>query len=696
MKNNKFLKLLVFSIEQSLRQKMFVVFNILLLLGSVIALNFGTILDFFNTDKSEEYKLFVYDETNSYTQKISNYEIEEKNKQELKDLKLNEDEILIEIYKNKSEGINVIISSTDYVEGDIYTYISEKLEEVRTNELANNYGITSENVQNINKEINIERIIISKETTLYDKYEFLIYVVGMFLYFILIFIISAVSSGIGFEKTSKATEYMLTGISDNQYLWYNILKVNIVMFIQGILIILYSLLATTINGLLKISTLETSANLGDLISLNFGEIGMILGYVFIQIIFTVLILSLLQAIFTSRVSNLSEISNSLGITMSIVIVMVLVLPNIITKYTDISIWIQLLSILPCISVTLVPKLMLLGEISNTFIILSIVLNCISVLLLSTVGARYFKKGLLGDIKQKESKKEATVEVSNYINKRIIFKIFFTMIIVFALTNILTLFTVFITNKTLLSVAQIVIFALGFYLPYLYLNDKNSKENIKLKNTRKRNNLTYIFITFPIALIIQFISGYITSKLGIESDITSLMNYDFNTWYGIVLFLVQIALLPAIFEELLFRKAFISRGKKLGKLNICILSSLCFALMHLNFTQGIFAFFMGIVLCYITLESGSIIPAMVIHFINNLFSGITTILGEGIYSNMLLILIIVISVLGLIKLSRTKLDFNGYNLSDLKVISKSIFTEYIAVFALLMYVIYTIYVQLTIF
>ncbi len=79
------------------------------------------------------------------------------------------------------------------------------------------------------------------------------------------------------------------------------------------------------------------------------------------------------------------------------------------------------------------------------------------------------------------------------------------------------------------------------------------------------------------------------------------------------------LFPAISEELFCRFLCLSILSPYGKKGAVIVSAILFAIMHGNFYQMPYAFIAGIFLGAITLASGSILPAIVFHILNNAFS-----------------------------------------------------------------------------
>ena len=87
----------------------------------------------------------------------------------------------------------------------------------------------------------------------------------------------------------------------------------------------------------------------------------------------------------------------------------------------------------------------------------------------------------------------------------------------------------------------------------------------------------------------------------------------------ILQVVLVAVLPAICEETTHRGLLIHGYSMLGIKRAVIYSSLMFGLMHLNINQFFYATILGFLIALSTLMSKSIIPAMIIHFMNNFIS-----------------------------------------------------------------------------
>ena len=104
---------------------------------------------------------------------------------------------------------------------------------------------------------------------------------------------------------------------------------------------------------------------------------------------------------------------------------------------------------------------------------------------------------------------------------------------------------------------------------------------------------------------------------------------YNDWLGELLgkqgqlglgaALVLVAAVPALCEEIAFRGVVLGGLRRSGSRVLAVVgSALVFGLFHLNPYHVVSAAMVGLLLAYVALESGSIVPGMVIHLVNNGF------------------------------------------------------------------------------
>ena len=102
-----------------------------------------------------------------------------------------------------------------------------------------------------------------------------------------------------------------------------------------------------------------------------------------------------------------------------------------------------------------------------------------------------------------------------------------------------------------------------------------------------------------------------------------VGYDFKLpggFFGTLLVFLTGAVAPALLEEFAIRGVILGVVKKhFGNGAAILVSSIIFSLMHGNLQQIPFAFLLGLYLGYITVYTGSVLPAVLLHFANNFIS-----------------------------------------------------------------------------
>lgn len=97
---------------------------------------------------------------------------------------------------------------------------------------------------------------------------------------------------------------------------------------------------------------------------------------------------------------------------------------------------------------------------------------------------------------------------------------------------------------------------------------------------------------------------------------------------IVLTLFVIAVLPALFEEGVFRSLMLTSMKKLGTVWCVLVGGALFSLIHHSPAQTVYQFVCGCAFALVAVRSGSALPTALSHFLNNSFVIIMYKLGYG--------------------------------------------------------------------
>ncbi len=125
---------------------------------------------------------------------------------------------------------------------------------------------------------------------------------------------------------------------------------------------------------------------------------------------------------------------------------------------------------------------------------------------------------------------------------------------------------------------------------------------------------WIFLVMtPICLILAYYVNALSMLFFLNTTAASLSVSGSFLWESIVVY----ALLPAVVEETLFRGC-IFRGIKSKKMAL-ILSSVLFALLHMNFNQMCYALVMGLIFAVLVVVTDNLSFSILIHMLFNLFN-----------------------------------------------------------------------------
>ncbi|MBQ8322399.1 MAG: CPBP family intramembrane metalloprotease [Clostridia bacterium] len=119
-------------------------------------------------------------------------------------------------------------------------------------------------------------------------------------------------------------------------------------------------------------------------------------------------------------------------------------------------------------------------------------------------------------------------------------------------------------------------------------------------------------------------------------------------FGFVGVLLVVGVFPAIFEEIIFRGAVLDGLKKTFSVPVAVL--LCgalFSLYHQNPAQTLYQFCCGAAFALVAIRSGSILPTVLSHFLNNAFIVVLYKLGVESFSTPVFAVVMSVSALCLV-------------------------------------------------
>lgn len=213
-----------------------------------------------------------------------------------------------------------------------------------------------------------------------------------------------------------------------------------------------------------------------------------------------------------------------------------------------------------------------------------------------------------------------------------------------------------------------------YTAMLGLFHKNFINTLSLKKTNN-HGISYFFIGLTCSYLAAQISSLIVDLLthvGIKSVTPkSLLEYE-NTPAGILMFIIEVAVFPAIVEEIIFRGVLFGCLREYGEVFAMVASAAVFGLFHGNIEQLVFAFLLGLVLAFVVIKTDSLFIAVLIHFVNNFKSCIIKVLSDNnslwsqlsvIVGVIILALIVIPGLVAYFKLRKNNIQavsFTGFN------------------------------------
>ncbi len=154
------------------------------------------------------------------------------------------------------------------------------------------------------------------------------------------------------------------------------------------------------------------------------------------------------------------------------------------------------------------------------------------------------------------------------------------------------------------------------LIYLAFSKRKIRDYFKYRTNYKFMDMIFIIL---MVVSLNIISTYINHPVIKILEVTPYYFPEFSI-YEIFMAIITLCVIPAVFEEILFRGIVLDELlHKFSVIKTCIITSLIFSFIHLDYTNIIPQFILSIFLCNITLSAKSVYPSVIAHLGYNLFS-----------------------------------------------------------------------------
>lgn len=414
---NKFWFLTKNSLQKKMKNKTFIIVNILLLIVLVALINIDRVVMLFGGNFDKQNNIMVLDNTNKTYEifkktidseetiidtglkyKVKKVSDEKKAKKEIK----KDEDILLIINNDENDIINVTMITYGYINSNLYQLINSSITASKQNLAMEEIGISAEELAKISKSVEIKREYIEENKSKEEEQnEFIMGIVTpivIFPFFMLItLVVQMVGAEINEEKSTRSMEIIISNVPAKVHFFSKILAVNLFVIIQCALLGLYSLIGMLLRGgksLDSIQNVDVISNVTSGMDIT-GMINNLVGYIPLVLILmavTLLGYSLLAGILASMTTNMEDFQQLQ--TPIFVVSLVGFYLAIMNTMFDGAIFIRVLSYVPFISAILSPSLLVTGVIGFKDIILSILLMIVVIYLLLKYGLKIYKEGIL--------------------------------------------------------------------------------------------------------------------------------------------------------------------------------------------------------------------------------------------------------------------------------------------------------------
>lgn len=421
---NKFIYLTKESIKNKINTKWFKIMNLFLLILIPCLVNIDSIIKFFGGEFDEPTKVHIVDEVIVYEEvksllennNFGNYKLDvidsKDSLDELKEeiIKEEKDDIIIYI-KSSDNTFDVEIMSYEYIDTILYQGIVTSLNTVKSNVALLNSGIDLEILENVYKEVEIERVFLNDNL---KENEELMELIGTVLiiifilpcFFLIITIVQMIGAEINEEKSSRSMEIMISSVSPKIHFLSKLISANVFAIVQGILFIVYSFIGSAIRVFMFKDTFQNISSVtsnieisgvneyikmfvnSDIASRLVDGIPLILLLLF----FTFLAYSLLTGVLASMTTNMEDFQHIQSPIM--IFLMTGYFLAIFSVMYDGSILLKVASFIPLVSGILAPITYTLGQITLLELCVSNIIVLITCVLLFKYGLRVYKVGIL--------------------------------------------------------------------------------------------------------------------------------------------------------------------------------------------------------------------------------------------------------------------------------------------------------------
>ena len=420
MKNSKIGAIIKNEIEKSIKNKWFVILNLLLLIVTVVGLNFNNFKALLKQNEvsfSNQMSIYIEDKDELVYEDIvdifkENEEVTVEKKESVDDLKtqeLSKDIILLEVEKSKSDYIDASITTQETVSSSYIQKIEEVLNSKKDELILENEEISYGKLEKIKEDVNVNRVILSDSINTDETISIIQIFSNYLIFFILLLCLNKIANTISQEKMSKSIEYILTSITTKEYIISKVLSMCLIVILQFVFMLAYLIVGIMISSLFTLNTVSIdgvqSIDISGIFTLK------TIGYMAITFVFmclTTFLQGIIQTVMSAKTTNIQEAGNATIFLVTLNLILYTVVTVLISPLKTTSVIAYIISVLPIASMYFIPAMFVIGQANIFQIIISLVILVASIPLTLILVQKPFKNAIL-DYSAKRNKKIEGIE-----------------------------------------------------------------------------------------------------------------------------------------------------------------------------------------------------------------------------------------------------------------------------------------------
>lgn len=418
---NKFKFLTKNSLSKKLKNKWFLVANIIVAIIVIGLVNIDSVVKFFGGDFNDDVKIKIVDKSGYYNEVkaglnnldkyLSDSKVvitKEDNVKEAKKQIEGKKDILLVINPDEENVFSVEFITDSYVDTLKYQSIITCLNNAKSSIALKNSNIDPSELSKISKAVTVERSFINEDKNKDEEssrtiLSVLSLVIVLPCFMLIVFLVQMIGAEINEEKSTRGMEIIIGNVSPKAHFFSKVLASNLFVLLQGFLLIVYA----GIGLIIRKATSESNASIIKDVASQFdvsqifdvltnsgviNKLGYIIPLIIILIVLSFLAYSLLAGILASMTTNMENFQQLQTPLMVISVIGYYLI--ILSAAFPGALFIKIVACIPLMSISLAPSLLLSGEIGVNIIIIGIILLVILNYILIKYGLKIYKVGIL--------------------------------------------------------------------------------------------------------------------------------------------------------------------------------------------------------------------------------------------------------------------------------------------------------------